>query len=94
LPLLCQKRTLAVYKLIHAKRLELSTSSEDDLYNGFEDAYNAYADVYNLINTSLEKLERLKRKAHKRNISAAVRLWAGILIGVIGIISGVISIIR
>ena len=91
LPVLCKRRKLAIEKLTQAKKLELATSDEDDLYNAFEEAYNAYADVFNFVNDSFEKLERLKRKAKIRNLKAKIGFWLGILIGVIGIIIALVK---
>ena len=93
LPLLCQKRRLSIEKLVHAKKLELSTSDENVLFSGFEETYNAYADVYNFIKVSFEKLERLKQKANTRNLRAKRRYWVGTYIGIAGLAIGIAGVI-
>jgi len=93
LPLLCKKRKLAIDKLLHAKKLEISMSDEIILYASFEEAYNAYADTYNLVNDSFEKLERLKQKTNTRESRANRRYRMGICIGIAGLIIGIASII-
>ena len=91
LPLLCMSRKTALGKLFEAKQLELSTSDEGVLYNGFEDAYNAYAYVYNLIDDSYEKIERVKLKAKIRYLKAKIGFWAGIAIGIAGLIIALVK---
>ena len=91
LPLLCMKRKTALDKLLQAKKLELITSDENILYDGFENAYNAYSDVYNLINNSYVKIERLKRKAKIRSLKTLIGFWIGIAIGIIGIIIAIVK---
>lgn len=93
LPLLCQKRNNAIQKLSNAKKLEISKTNENDLYNAYEDAYNAYADTYNYIEAFYEKLERLKHKTDLRDISAKRWYLIGTIAGVTGAVAGIIGFI-
>lgn len=87
---LCQKRKLAVQLLQSAKRIELNGEDDSKIYAAYADAYNAYSDVYNLIESSYGKLERVKRRAIRRDVISAISFIFGI-VGVIGTIFTLIS---
>lgn len=84
---LCQKRKQAVQLLQLAKRLELNGEEDGKIYNAYADAYNAYSDVYNLIEDSYDKLERVKRRAIRKDIISSI-------FGIVGVVGTIFTLIN
>lgn len=84
---LCQKRKQAVQLLQSAKLIELNGEDDSKIYAAYADAYNAYSDVYNLIENSYDKLERVKRRAIRRDTIPLILS----IVGVVGTIFTIIS---
>lgn len=74
--------------LQQAKQSELNTDiSEDEIFSLYENAYNYFYGVNELIDSSFEKLHRVKHKKTKEDWITAISIGvgiAGLLVGVLG----------
>lgn len=74
-----------------AKKLEikLTKDSINLVYKKYEQAYNYYSDLISLFNDAIKKLDRLKLRAMRKKRFE----HAGMLVGIIGIIATIVSVI-
>jgi len=95
LPKLLETRKKAFDLLLKARKLDLAIDSDDEattdeVYEKYGKAYQAYSEVYTLITDSYTKLENLKRKVVTKINKDKIFGIAGLAVGILGIIIGII----
>lgn len=73
-----------------AKISETSNVSEEVIYDKYQDAYEHYVKLYDLISDAEEGADFLQHKATQKELLAKKSYYIGVVIGVLGIISGIV----
>jgi len=95
LPKLLETRKKAFNLLLDARKSDLTIDSDDEVktdeaYEKYGKAFDAYSEVYSLITNSYTKLENFKRKVVTKINKDKIFGIAGLAVGILGIIIGII----
>ena len=84
-----EKNIRAKQSLLAAKELEVSNTTDDQLFIAYQDAFNLYGELCRFLDSMVGRADFLKNKATKKEKLAQFSFAAGIvgvLVGIVGII--------
>lgn len=93
LPDITNRHFLAESLMIQAKRSEAENKSLDEQYVKYENAYFEFSNIYSILNETIVKADDLKHKTNIKTKKDNRRIMVNNLIGIIGFIATIISII-